>query len=71
MVILDLSRPALDILIDDIHDEIIVGISWFYFDSRFGCFNFINVSLNDMLLDYGLRGKKDDYCIRHLSYCLR
>jgi hypothetical protein len=31
MVLLDLSRPALDILIDDIHDEIIVGISWFYF----------------------------------------
>jgi hypothetical protein len=27
MVLLDLSRPALDILIDDIHDEIIVGIS--------------------------------------------
>jgi hypothetical protein len=31
MVLLDLLEPALNILIDDMHDEIIDGISYYYF----------------------------------------
>jgi len=31
MVLLDLLEPALDLLIDDLHDEIIDGISFYYF----------------------------------------
>jgi hypothetical protein len=35
MVLVDLLRPTSDILIDDIHNEIVDGISLFYFDSLF------------------------------------